>query len=510
MPKPIRSLFIFCACISACIYLFCATKTLPYLHPDEHFQIVEFASYKMGITKADDLAWEFKARIRPAFQPFLCYHIFKRLIAVGIEDHYAHLFVLRLLTALLSLFAVCLFCYSNLSTFSEKHQKIYILFTFLFWLPYFYGVRFASEAWSGDLTLIAVSLLLLSYDGRFRSKGIVFFVAGLLFGFAFLCRFHTAFFAIGTMLWMFFVRKEKLTNLLVILVGVFAVVALGVLVDKWFYGEWVCTAWAYFDTAFLHPGKDFGSSPFYFYILLMLGFLTPPIGILVFLSLAVLLFRQPRNLYVWIVIPFIIIHSLISHKEPRFMYPVYYFLPVAAMSALAFISKQGMFSNWGKALRVSLWSILIGFNFLFLLLLVLLSSYIGFDPKIFSLEVHKLAAHDDIGIYYKDGNADPYILPKASISKDIFPEYLREKNVKDIEVSSYCQLPWVNKATTIIATSKYDLERDSCDSVLNKTYQVIDRTSPEWLENLPIERLLGKGVKDELDRNIYLLLREKK
>ena len=36
-----------------------------YYHPDEHFQILELMSWKLGITPVSELMWEFPARIRP-------------------------------------------------------------------------------------------------------------------------------------------------------------------------------------------------------------------------------------------------------------------------------------------------------------------------------------------------------------------------------------------------------------------------------------------------------------
>ena len=503
MSRSVRGLFIFCICISACLFIFSASQPLPYLHPDEHFQIVEFASYKMGITPAADLAWEFNARIRPAFQPYLCFHIFNGLNAIGLRDHYAHLFVLRLLTALLTLFAMSLFCYSNLRSFSERHQRWYVGFTFLFWVTYSFGTRFASEAWSGDLTLIAFSLILLFYEGRLKRKSLAFFTAGLFFGMAFLCRFHTAFFAMAIMLWMLFVKKEKLASGFIILAGVFAVVGLGTCIDHWFYDEWICTPWAYFDSAFIHQRADFGTSPFYLYALILLDFLSPPIGILVFISLIVLLLRQPRGLYAWVVLLFLLVHSLIPHKEPRFLYPVYFFLPVLVMSAISYMSDRGWFIAWSHGRKLAIWLSLISFNFLFLLIFVLLADYIGFDAKIFSPQIHELAKKGPVDIYYKDGNADPYILPNANIAKDLYPEYLRDSNVHDLQVNSFCGL----KKDALIASSLYDFKKDSCYQDNIYACQIIGHTAPLWWGYLPLGQCCGVNIQDEIDRNIYLLYR---
>jgi GPI mannosyltransferase 3 len=42
-----------------------------YFHPDEHWQILEFAWYKLGHEPASILPWEFPAQIRPGLQPWI-------------------------------------------------------------------------------------------------------------------------------------------------------------------------------------------------------------------------------------------------------------------------------------------------------------------------------------------------------------------------------------------------------------------------------------------------------
>src|ERR1700758_4938129 len=77
--------------------------------PDEHYQVLEFMSYKLGITPASDLPWEFSARIRPWFQPLVYYAIAKPLLWLGLQDMFAIAFVLRLATGMFSLSALALF-----------------------------------------------------------------------------------------------------------------------------------------------------------------------------------------------------------------------------------------------------------------------------------------------------------------------------------------------------------------------------------------------------------------
>lgn len=74
-----------------------------YYFPDEHYQILEFMSLKLGLTAPSDMAWEYAAHIRPWMQPFLYYLIAKPLLLAGIKDMFFITFVLRLVTGLLSL-----------------------------------------------------------------------------------------------------------------------------------------------------------------------------------------------------------------------------------------------------------------------------------------------------------------------------------------------------------------------------------------------------------------------
>ena len=51
------------------VVLVTAWRSETFFHPDEHFQVVEFASHLLGWTPADALPWEFAAQMRPWLQP---------------------------------------------------------------------------------------------------------------------------------------------------------------------------------------------------------------------------------------------------------------------------------------------------------------------------------------------------------------------------------------------------------------------------------------------------------
>ncbi|MCW3124436.1 MAG: hypothetical protein JWO03_94, partial [Bacteroidetes bacterium] len=422
-----RTLLI-CIAISLALYMIAAWKSAIYLHPDEYYQIVEFASYKMHITAPDQMAWEFGEKIRPAFQPLICYSLLKTFNAFHITDHYTQLYLLRVLSALLSLFSITLFCVSSLTFISEKYRKVYIAASFLFWYPYTYGVHFSSETWSGCLILIAVSVTVLFYM-REKKKPLLFFsILGLLLSTAFLIRFQTAFISLGILGWLFFEKKERTNLLAVISAGILMLVA-GTVIDHWFYGEWVCVPWRYFDSAFIHKYTEFGSKPFYFYPLFISLMLTPPIGLLIIISVVICFYTHPRTIYTWALLPFLLFHTLIGHKELRFMYPIISFFPLVVVLAY-----QGL---RGKGVTIPGWILttakgfIVVFNILCLVIFVLYADRFLFDSKIFLSKLHEISKEKKVIVYYTDINNSPYMLPKATIPKDLYPEYMRDSNVSE-------------------------------------------------------------------------------
>ena len=84
-----------------------------FLNADEHYQIIEFAQYKLGRQSLSALPWEFTAQIRPALQPWLVVVLIRLCRVFGVTTPFTIAFLLRLLSALLALwtsFEVCVRC----------------------------------------------------------------------------------------------------------------------------------------------------------------------------------------------------------------------------------------------------------------------------------------------------------------------------------------------------------------------------------------------------------------
>jgi phosphatidylinositol glycan class B len=53
----------------------------------------------------------------------------------------------------------------------------------------------------------------------------------------------------------------------------------------------------------------------------------------ILLTFVVLLVKRPKHLLVWCILPYVIVHSLIAHKELRFLYPLACLVPWMLMEA---------------------------------------------------------------------------------------------------------------------------------------------------------------------------------
>ena len=99
---PERTHFRRCLAASAFLFVVYAIFSTGYLHPDEYFQTVEFASSKLGITDTADLPWEYREQMRSWLQPALYVVVGEAAEALGLRRPMVLLFVFRLVTGLVA------------------------------------------------------------------------------------------------------------------------------------------------------------------------------------------------------------------------------------------------------------------------------------------------------------------------------------------------------------------------------------------------------------------------
>lgn len=314
-----------------------------YHHFDEHFQILEFASLKLNMATENDMPWEYAAQMRSALQPFFVATLYKLFSIVDQVNPFALATFLRLLSAVFAFFCIWRLIQTFGKTLSENYRKALLFpLSFFLWFAVYNGVRFSSENWSVMLLIAAVSLLMNIKADNYRK----FLLAGLLLGFAFLLRFQTGFMILGLVMWLLFIKKEKIASLFLIAAAIMSVVAIGVILDKWFYGAWTLSCWNYFDQNILQDKvSGFGVYPWWWYLSETFLNTIPPFSLVYLLGLLIFFVLHPKHLFTFILIPFLLIHFYIGHKEMRFLFPVIYFLPLC----IAF-SIQAVNQKWGVAL----------------------------------------------------------------------------------------------------------------------------------------------------------------
>lgn len=283
--------------------------------PDEHYQVLEFMAYKLGITPASALPWEFAARIRSWMQPALYYAIAAPLRASGVTDMFMISFILRLLTGLFSVAALAAFVRALLPTIGSDEARRYFIryLPLLGFLPYLF-VRTSSETFSAAFIAFALAAAL-----RNRLA-----LAGLLCGLAFECRYQTALMGLGLFAWLMIVARARLSALAGFVGGGVLALALGMLADRWGYGAWVFPPFGYFNVNIVQgvAAKSFGREPVlaYLYLLPATGFFA--ITLVVMAAMVAMWLRNPRHVVTWMSLPFVALHVMVAHKEARFLFPM--------------------------------------------------------------------------------------------------------------------------------------------------------------------------------------------
>lgn len=313
-------------CIGAILFVVTAWFSVGYNQFDEHFQILEFAGLKLGITEEANLPWEYKSMMRPAIQPLVVYCIYKTISVTGITDPFIMAFFIRLFSAIVTLVSIHLII--KLYAPGIANRKLlyaFLLLSFFLWFVPYNSVRFASETIGGRLFLIGLAWFFLQK----KPNRAGYLITGILLGIAFITRYQLAFMVFGFAAWLMLIQKAGFRNLLLFSTGIVLATALGVLIDRWYYGAWVITTWNYFlQNILLGKASGFGISPWWYYLEQTFMNAIPPLSLVYILAMLLYFIYFPKDILTWTVVPYLAIHFIIPHKELRFLFPVIGFLPV--------------------------------------------------------------------------------------------------------------------------------------------------------------------------------------
>lgn len=354
--------------------LICSYYSVGFHHYDEHFQILEFANYKMGLSPVDDLPWEFENTIRSTIQPTLTVCLWKLYQSLFSFNPFIFAFTLRAITALLSIWILYLLRQTFLKDADEKKINLYYSFSFLLWFMPFVMVRYSSETWSAFM--LGLGLYWVLHD---RPKWYNWFLGGIFLGLGFWFRFQIAFALFGYGVWAIFINKTSFKSLLNIAIGFVIISVTCIWVDRWFYGSWVLSPYQYYYHA-IHTTKQFDNYGAWYYPALYLLHLIPPISIIVVVAVGYFIIKYRTHPISWIFLAFVLPHFIISHKEVRFLYPMFIFLP----SILVISYRDFLISNLVKLKAIlHFWKVpILVINFALLILICFKPA----DIRIFNLK----------------------------------------------------------------------------------------------------------------------------
>lgn len=334
-----------------------------FYHPDEHFQILEYAHLKLfGAETTDYLPWEYHAMMRPGLQPFIAWLLGRGLLVAGYYSPFALVSLLQLLSAAFSvvaLFALFRAVYDELGTACRRRWFLYVGFFLCF--EVYLHVHFTAEMATGNLLVLLVARTLRLRHSTPPSGFRAGMLLGLLAGLTFAVRYQAGFALAGYGLWLLcYHRRGRLFAGMV--PGVLLALAAGVLADRWFYGEWTVVPYNYLRENILNSHMDeFGVSPWWFYFTESLregGYL---FGALMLVATGWFFIRHPKNPVTWMLVPFLFVHFLLGHKEVRFFFPALFFAPYLLLS-FAQTVPQRLFAGrgWRWAVGVAAFANLCG------------------------------------------------------------------------------------------------------------------------------------------------------
>ncbi len=323
--KPLRRL----VALQFLVVLVTAWRSETFFHPDEHFQTVEFASSLLGWTATSALPWEFGAQMRPWFQPMAYAGVMRVLGALGVHDAFALLTALRLFTALFAWLAYTALLSRLVALQPSPLARLRLVQASLAlgFLPYLFA-RTSSETAAAAFTVLSLLALDLPAAARPTFSPRRLFVAGLLAGLAFECRFQMAFLLVGTTLWWLWYERPSASRIGAFFLGGALALGIGTLADRVGYGVWTFAPYNYLHhNVILGVASKYGVEPLPALLWLLPANLFGPIVLLCMVLLARVWWLRPRSALTWGTLLFVLIHSLVGHKEERFLFPIAFLLP---------------------------------------------------------------------------------------------------------------------------------------------------------------------------------------
>lgn len=306
-------------------FIVTAFFSVGFLHPDEHYQILELLNLKLPgkVIDRSIFNWDLNLYIRSWFQTFIYYLLIKPL---SFLNGFQISFLTRLFNGLFGFWGIIYF-FKSIGSFEEKTKKV--LMMSMIWFVPFLMVRTNSES-------LSLSFFFFGYYFYNKEKKIN---AIFLWSLSFLTRYQMALLVAPIILIDLLKKDLKIKSasmmFLILIVGL----SIGVLIDFWGYEKWVWAPYNYFyQNLVLNKSANFGVEPFYYYLVKPLIKGVPPLSLFVLFFSSKYMWKNRRSSLIYALLTFLLVHSYIPHKEVRFLIPVYIILTIFAVEE--FVNKN--------------------------------------------------------------------------------------------------------------------------------------------------------------------------
>lgn len=334
------------------VFIVTAYFSIGHHQSDENFQILEFAQYKLGEISTYDLPWEFSEKLRPSIQPWIAFSTIKFLNFINISNPFTITTIFRIFSAIF----LWLIISAMNKVISEKYfpdkkwSQLFYFASFFFWFVPYISVRFSSENYSALFLLLGLYFLIK------ENKNYNYLVyIGIFFGLSVLFRYQLGVSVVAIYLWLIFKAKVPFSKLIYSFISFAIIIAFGSYLDYLFYNEFVFVPFNYLYFNIISGGaSEFGTSPWWYYFVTYLAAAIPPMSFVLLFSFLKGSLKLKNDIFTWSILPFILVHLLIAHKEMRFLFPIsYIFIFISIYGLMEYFKHNKMKRYHRRIFRVS-------------------------------------------------------------------------------------------------------------------------------------------------------------
>ncbi len=388
---------------------------------DDHFLVIEAAQswvddfdYNRWLPKSGNTTPQGHSFFYVGFHYILLLFLEK----IQLTDPQAKMYVVRLLHALFSLLIISFGYKITEKLFNRKTANQVGLLLAIFWFMPFLSVRNMVEIVCIPFLMWGIWIIINAGDKK--QKLLLYLFAGFIMGLGFSVRFQTLIFTGSVGLVVLFHGKWK--EVIFLAAGVLVSIALiqGT-IDFFIWGYPFAELYAYVEHNIIHA-TDYIITPWYSYMLLVLGILIPPVSFFILFGF-LRTFKWKKYLIIFFpTLVFFVFHSAFPNKQERFILPILPFLIILGMIGWNdFIARSKFWKNNSHLLRAS-W---VFFWVINTILLLIISTTYSKKARVESMTY--LSRYDNIKFVLVE-NSNQYTV-------DMIPRYYLDEWVRQCEIS---------------------------------------------------------------------------